>query len=466
MARYDLVVIGSGPAGEKGASQAAYFGKKVALVEKAKVLGGAAANAGTLSSKTLRETALYLSGFRQRGLYGVEMTLDHRVSVKDLLFRERVVKDQERDRVGWNLDRHGVEVVRGAARFLDANRVQVHAPEGDRVLEADKVLIATGSSPFRPPVFPFEHPRVHDSDELVDLAAIPKRMAVVGGGVIGCEYACMFQALGVQVTLVEGKEKLLTFLDTEIADALTARMKAMGIALQKPDSVAKCEVGEGDAPIRLTLKSGGTLEVDQVLVAAGRTGNTASLGLEAVGLKPNGRGCLEVNEHFQTAVPTIYAAGDVIGFPALASTSMEQARIAVVHAFDLKYKTALAPVLPFGIYTIPEVSMAGATEQELQEKKVPYVAGRTSYGMNARGQIIGDQTGLLKLLFEPEHMKLLGVHLIGEQATELIHIGLTALLAGGTADLFIQTCFNYPTLSETYKYATYDALGARAKAGK
>jgi NAD(P) transhydrogenase len=330
------------------------------------------------------------------------------------------------------------------------------------VLETDRVLIATGSTPFRPPVFPFGHPRIHDSDELVDLEVIPRRMAVVGGGVIGCEYACMFQALGVQVTLVEGKERLLTFLDTEIADALTSRMQDMGVVLQKPDSVVKCEAGEG--PIQLSLKSGGTVEVDQVLVAAGRSGSTAALGLDAVGLKANPRGCLEVNEHFQTAVPTIYAAGDVIGFPALASTSMEQARIAVVHAFDLKYKTSLAPVLPFGIYTIPEVSMAGATEQELQEKKVPYVAGRTSYGMNARGQIIGDQRGLLKLLFEPEQMKLLGVHVIGEQATELIHIGLTALLAGGTADLFIQTCFNYPTLSEMYKYATYDALGARAKA--
>jgi NAD(P) transhydrogenase len=462
VARYDLVVIGSGPAGEKGATQAAYFGKKVALVEKAKVLGGAAANSGTISSKTLRETALYLSGFRQRGLFGVEVTLNRSVTVKDLLFRERVVKDHERDRVAWNLERHGVEVVRGQARFLDAGRVAVQALEGERVLEADRVLIATGSSPFRPPTFDFQHPRIHDSDELVNLDAIPQRMAVVGGGVIGCEYACMFQALGVQVTLVEGKERLLTFLDTEIADALVARMQAMGVRFQKPDQVVRCDAGEG--PITLSLKSGAALEVDQVLVAAGRNGNTATLGLEAVRLKPNPRGCLEVNEHFQTAVPSLYAAGDVIGFPALASTSMEQARIAVVHAFDLKYKTALAPVLPFGIFTIPEVSMAGATEQELQEKKVPYVAGRTSFGMNARGLIIGDGSGMLKLLFEPEQMKLLGVHVIGEQATELVHIGLTALLAGGTADLFIQTCFNYPTLSETYKYAAYDALGARAKA--
>ncbi|HVE84509.1 MAG TPA: Si-specific NAD(P)(+) transhydrogenase [Myxococcales bacterium] len=463
MARYDLVVIGSGPAGEKGATQAAYFGKKVALVEKARALGGAAANAGTISSKTLRETALYLSGFRQRGLYGVNMKLDHTVTVRDLLFRERVVKDRERDRVGWNLQRHGVDVVRGEARFVDAHRLAVRAPEGESVLETEHVLIATGSSPARPATFPFESDRVHDSDELVNLEAIPRRMAVVGGGVIGCEYACMFQALGVEVTLVEGRERMLGFLDTEVSDKLVERMQAMGIQLRKPDQVERCDAPAGE-PIRLQLKSSGVLEVDQVLVAAGRSGNTASLALEAVGLKPNVRGHLEVNDRFQTAVPTIYAAGDVIGFPALASTSMEQARIAVVHAFDLKYKTSLAPVLPYGIYTIPEVSMAGATEQELQEKKVPYVAGRASFGMNARGQIIGDDSGMLKLLFDREHMKLLGVHVIGETATELVHVGLTALLQGATADLFIQTCFNYPTLSETYKYAAYDALGARAKA--
>jgi len=462
VARYDLVVIGSGPAGEKGATQAAYFGKKVALVERSPVLGGAAANAGTISSKTLRETALYLSGFRQRGLYGVEMTLDHRVTVKDLLFRERVVKDHERNRVSWNLDRHGIDVVHGAARFLDAHRVAVQAQEGERVLETERVLIATGSSPVRPACFPFGHPRVHDSDELVNLDAIPQRMAVVGGGVIGCEYACTFQALGVQVSLVEGREQLLTFLDAEISEALTQRLKEMGIRLLMPDSVVQCDAGEG--PIRVQLKSGQSLEVDQVLVASGRRGNTATLGLEAVGLKATERGHLEVNGHFQTPVPTIYAAGDVIGFPALASTSMEQARIAVVHAFDLKYKTALAPILPYGIYTIPEVSMAGATERQLQETGVPYVAGRTSFGLNARGQIVGDERGMLKLLFDREHMKLLGVHVIGEQATELVHIGLTGLLQGATADLFIQTCFNYPTLSETYKYAAYDALGARAKA--
>jgi NAD(P) transhydrogenase len=281
----------------------------------------------------------------------------------------------------------------------------------------------------------------------------------VGGGVIGCEYACMFRALGVQVTLIDPKDRLLSFLDDEIASALTERMSAMGIFMRKPDTVEECRADESGVVMK--LKSGATLEVDQVLVASGRSGNTGSLNLEAVGLKAGKRGHLTVNERYQTGVPNIYAAGDVIGFPALASTSMEQGRIAVVHAFDLKYKTALAPVLPYGIYTIPEVSMAGATEQELAEKKVPYVVGRTSFGMNARGQIIGDTTGMLKLIYEPQQMKLLGVHVMGEQATELVHIGLTALLQGATADLFIQTCFNYPTLSETYKYATYDALGRR-----
>ena len=286
-------------------------------------------------------------------------------------------------------------------------------------------------------------------------------MLVVGGGVIGCEYACMFAALGIRVTLLEGRAQLLTFLDPEVADLLTRNMIEMGVNIRFSETVTS--VQPGPEQIQATLASGSRLSVDTILVAAGRSGNTDKLNLSFVGLSANKRGVIEVNEHYQTAVPNIYAAGDVIGFPALAATSMEQARVAMVHAFDLKYKSRVAPFLPYGIYTIPECSMAGATEESLTKESVSFVAGKAQYSANARGQIIGARNGFLKLLFAADSMKLLGVHAIGEQATELVHIGLIALQTNATADLFIETCFNYPTLGELYKYATYDALGRRAK---
>jgi NAD(P) transhydrogenase len=325
-------------------------------------------------------------------------------------------------------------------------------------LKADFFLIATGSRPHRPANFPFQDPRVFDSDTILGIRDIPKSMLVSGGGVIGCEYACLFSALGVKVTLVEGRDRLLGFLDFEISDALTASMAKMGIDLLLNESI---EGVEAAGSLNVKLKSGKTMEVGTLLAASGRSGNTGGMNLEAIGVQPSSRGQLEVNSHYQTAVPHIYAAGDVIGFPALASTSMEQARVAMVHAFDLKYKTGVAHILPYGIYTIPECSAAGETEETLRQKKIPYVAGRARYSQNARGQIAGDRDGFLKLLFREDDMKLLGVGVIGEQASELVHVGLTALLAESTADLFIQMCFNYPTLSEMYKYATYDALGRR-----
>jgi len=459
---FDLIVIGSGPAGEKGAAQAAYFGKRVALVEREPVLGGAAANTGTLPSKTLRETALYLSGFRQRGLYGVNMSIKERVTARDFLFRERLVRQTEQKRIQANLDRHKVTVHRGGAAFVDAHTVAVTSAEGAAIrLTADFILIATGSHPYRPAVFPFTDPRVYDSDTILNLHDIPREMLVVGGGVIGCEYACMFAALGVRVTLLEGRDRLLTFLDPEIAQALTRSMIEMGVDVRFGESVAAVEAAP--ALLRATLASGARTEADTILVAAGRTGNTDQLDLAAAGLTAAKRGLLEVNAHYQTAVPHIYAAGDVVGFPALAATSMEQARVAMVHAFDLKYKTRVAPILPYGIYTIPECSMAGETEESLARQGRAFIVGVAHYHDNARGQIIGVRNGFLKLLFAPDTMKLLGVHAIGEQATELVHVGLIALQTGATADLFIETCFNYPTLGELYKYATYDALGRRAK---
>ena len=458
---YDLVVIGSGPAGEKGAAQAAYFGKQVALIEKEPVLGGAAANTGTLPSKTLRETALYLSGFRQRGLHAVHFSLKEQLTPRDFLYRERLVVQTERTRIMENLKRHGIDLYTGFASFVDAHTVAVtprHSASAH--LHADKVLIATGSHPFHPANFPFHDSRVYDSDNILNLREIPATMLVAGGGVIGCEYACMFAALGIKVTLTEGRDRLLGFLDAEVSHALADGMKGLGVELHMNDSIESIATGE---QLTAKLKSGKVLQTHALLAATGRSGNTENMGLEAIGLAPDSRGNLKVNAAYQTAVPHIYAVGDVVGFPALAATSMEQARVAMVHAFDLKYKSGVAHILPYGIYTIPEVSMAGETEESLVKSGVPFIAGRARYAQNARGQIIGDKDGFLKLLFRQADMKLLGVVVIGEQASELVHVGLTALLMEAGADLFIQTCFNYPTLSELYKYATYDALGKRGK---
>lgn len=458
---YDLVVIGSGPAGEKGAAQAAYFGKSVALIEKDLALGGAAANTGTLPSKTLRELALYLSGFRQRGLYGIEFRMKERVSARDFLYRERLVVQSERSRIADNLKKHRVDLYRGRASFVDPHTIAIQPDRADAVqIRGSVILIATGSHPYRPNNLPFHDARVYDSDTILNIHDLPPTILVAGGGVIGCEYACMFSALGIKVSLVEGRERLLAFMDAEITQTLTTAMREMGVDLHLADTIEQIDLAE---TFRARLKSGKTLTADAILAATGRVGNTESLALTNAGIKATARGNIEVNDRYQTPVPHIYAVGDVIGFPALASTSMEQARVAMVHAFDLRYKTQVAPILPYGIYTIPECSMAGAAEEELTKKGIPFVAGRARYSANARGQIIGDDLGFLKLLFHADDMRLLGVHIIGEQASELVHIGLMALNTGSGADLFIQTCFNYPTLSEIYKYATYDALGQRAK---
>jgi NAD(P) transhydrogenase len=459
--KYDLIVIGSGPAGEKGAAQAAYFGKRVALIEKEHVLGGAAANTGTLPSKTLRESALYLSGFRQRGLYGINFSLKDQVTARDFLYRERLVVQSERTRIADNLKRHHVDLYTGFASFEDSHTISIapaHSPPA--LIQGEIILIATGSHPHHPSNLPFHDARVYDSDSILNLHDIPPAMLIAGGGVIGCEYACMFSALGIKVSLVEGRDRLLGFMDAEVAHTLANSMKAMGIDMHMPDAIEKVVA---DDLIKVHLKSGKVLRVNTVLAATGRTGNTQRLGLEKIGIQPSPRGNLDVNEHYQTMLPHIYAVGDVIGFPALASTSMEQARVAMVHAFDLKYKNTLAHILPYGIYTIPECSMAGETEDSLTKKQIPYVIGKAHSSTNARGQIIGDKDGFLKLIFQEDDMKLLGVHVIGEQASELVHVGLTALLMGANADLFIQTCYNYPTLTEMYKYATYDALGQKAK---
>ena len=455
---YDLIVIGSGPAGEKGAAQAAYFGKKVALVERCKVFGGAAANTGTLPSKTLRETALMLSGLKARKLHGLDLSIRRECTVKDFLHHEKQVVYAEQSRVEKNMSRHGVDVYYGTGQFKNANVMEIYTDDEITSISGEKILIATGSSPFRPDNFPRFHPSIYDSDTILSLQRIPNKMVVIGAGVIGCEYACTFAALGVEVHLVNGRDHLLTFLDEEIQTALKDSMKSLGVNFLTPERVAEC-ITKSDNEVVLTMESGKVIACDTVLLACGRQSNTDALKLGLAGVEVGERGLLSVNEFYQTNVKHIYAAGDVIGFPALASTSMEQARFAMDHAFNLGYKKQVAPIPAYGIYTIPEVSMAGYTESQLNERNVDYVCGKAYYNQNARGMIVGDEHGLLKLLFETKTMKLVGVHVIGESASELIHAGLIALMSGANHELFISTCFNYPTLSELYKYATYDAMG-------
>jgi NAD(P) transhydrogenase len=479
---YDLIVIGSGPAGESAATVAALFGKRVAMIEKSPLLGGASTNTGTLPSKTLRETALAISGLRARDLYGVDLSLRREATVADFMFHQRRVTASERKRIERNLARDGVALYRGIASFVDQHTIQVVPQElhettrllGDTgeppparedktvLLRGDYVLIATGSSPIQPPGFPFGHPRVLDSDEILQLERLPRSLAVVGAGVIGSEYASTFAALGVAVWIVDGRDELMPFLDREVSQALADAMnRKLGIEFLWKKRVTAC-LAQDIGDITLEFDTGGRLCVDAVLIAAGRASNTIALNLAAAGVEASARGLLAVDTHYRTSIPHIYAAGDVIGFPALASTSMEQARVAMCHAFGQGYKTALASLLPTGIYTIPEVSMIGSTEEQLKAEKIDYVVGRASYSQCARGEIIGDETGFLKLLFRRDDMKLVGVHVIGELASEVVHIGVVAMLSESTAELFNRSCFNFPTLGELYKTATYDAMIKRA----
>lgn len=455
---FDLVVIGSGPAGEKGAAQAAYFGKRVAVIESSTNLGGAGVNTGTVPSKTLRESALYFSGLRQRGLYGIDYSLREGLTVQGFMHRKDAVVSAERLKIASNLAAHKIELVHGTAQFEDPHTVRtVDARGGARLVRGEVMLIATGSKPHRPPEIPFDDKSIFDSDSILAMDRIPKSMIVVGGGVIGCEYASIFTALGVEVTLVDGRERLLPFLDGEISELLRERLSSLGLRLCFQERLkATDRVASG---VRMTLASGKVVQAETALFAAGRRGAVDGLGLERAGLGINSRGNLDVNDRYQTHVQHIYAAGDVIGFPALASTSMEQGRVAMCHAFGFPYKQRLASQLPMGIYTIPEISAVGETAESCEIKKIGYAVGRAKYANNARGQIIGDSTGLLKLIFRTDNKQLLGVQIFGENATELIHLGMTVLESGGAIDMFIDLVFNFPTLSELYKYAAYDGLG-------
>jgi NAD(P) transhydrogenase len=460
---FDLIVIGSGPAGEKGAAQAAYFGKRVCLVERAPRPGGAAVNTGTIPSKALRETALYFSGLRQRGLYGVDYSVKENITVADFMFRERTVIEAEWKLIDDNLKRHGIEQIRGSARIVDGHTVEVtRYGEESRALTGDFILVATGSHPQQPDGVVVDGEVVVDSDTLLTLEKIPAQMIVIGGGVIGCEYACTFAAMGVHVTIINSRSRLLAHLDPEVSDALRQQMTSrLGIQVVLDAEVTSIVREEGRGHVGLA--GGSTLSADCILYSAGRLGCISDLGLEAIGVKTNNRHYVLVDDHYRTSVPSVYAAGDVIGFPALASTSMEQARVAVCHAFDLKYKQKVSTVLPYGVWTIPEIATVGETPDQLTTRGVEFEVGRATFHTNPRGQIIGDTEGFVKLLFSPQDQRLLGVSVVGEGACELIHIGMGCLANEGTLDYFIQSVFNYPALADAYKYAAYDGLQAIAR---
>jgi NAD(P) transhydrogenase len=460
---FDLVVIGAGPAGEKGAAQAAYFGKRVCMIERAPKPGGAAVNTGTIPSKTLRETALYFSGLRQRGLYGVDYTVKRDITIADFMYRERAVIESAWAVIDENIKRHRITQIQGSARFLDAQTVEVtRFGEEPHLVSGQATLIATGSHPQRPQGFAVDGSVIVDSDTLLTLEKIPTTMIVIGGGVIGCEYACIFAALGVRVTIVNSRARLLGHLDAEVSDALRQQMTSrLGITVHGNTEVQKVVVDGARAHV--TIGDGLELSADCVLFSAGRLGNTDGLGLREIGVATNARAYVQVDANYHTGVGAIYAAGDVIGFPALASTSMEQARVAVCHAFDLRYKQQVATVLPYGVWTVPEIATVGETEEQLRARGQEYEVGRSSFRINPRGQIIGDVEGFVKIIFDPGDQRILGVSIVGEGACELIHVGMACMSFQGTLDFFIQSVFNYPALCDAYKYAAYDGLQALAR---
>ena len=458
--RYDLIVIGSGPAGEKAAVKAAYFGFRVALVERSQAMGGAGANTGTLPSTALKESALFYSGKYDTGLYGADRQLSGHASIKDFMYRKATVVEASSEEVRENLQRHHVDVYKGHGHFSDAHHVVVDAPGTDPImLSAANIVVATGTYPFHPAEIPFDGRRVHDSDTILELARLPRSLCIVGAGVIGCEYATMFAAMGTKVYLVNQTKDILGFVDQEISGALVDQMKADGIEVLLGASLDSVRPPEADdAGVAVSLGDGTELSVDMFLFAAGRSGCTDGLGLGTAGINRGKRQTIVVNQHYQTNVPHIYAVGDVIGFPALASTSMDQGRVAVSHMFQINDYDSLPKVLPFGIYTIPEVSMVGITEEQAQESGLEYFVGRAHHARMARGMIMGTKAGLMKLIIRRGDSVIVGVHLIGQWSSELIHYGMTLVNDRKSIMQVTSTVFNYPTLHELYKYACYDAL--------
>jgi NAD(P) transhydrogenase len=458
---FDLVVIGSGPAGKRAAIQGAKLEKRVAIVERTTVLGGVSVNLGTIPSKTLREAALELSGYRSREFYGASYTVKQKITMQDLLVRTDKVIQHEIDVTRHQLMRNGVEVISATASFSGPDMLRLDYVDGStsRTIRAQSIVIACGTETTRDSHVPFDGTHIFTSDDVLKLDRLPRTLAVVGAGVIGCEYASIFAALGVRVTLIDKRNRLLPFVDAEIADMLCYHLRENRATLRLGESVHNLEIAESETGprVRLHMDSGKTVIAEKALYSVGRTGATATLKLENAGLRTDDRGRLVVDEQFRTSVPHIYAVGDVIGFPSLASTSMEQGRLSVCHHFGIKAHSVPA-LFPYGIYSVPEISMVGRTEQELTDEGVAYEIGKAHYREIARGQIIGDVTGLLKLIFHSETRKLLGVHIIGDGASELIHIGQAVLSFEGTIDYFVNTVFNYPTLAECYKVAAFDGI--------
>lgn len=452
---FDLVVLGCGPAGERAAIQAARAGRSVAVIEKARVLGGARVNWGTIPSKTLRESALYVYALTRQRLHGIRCELPEEITVADFMHRERIVVQRELEIVNEALDHYRIDVFKGTARLVDPHTVAVWSQgEPERLISGAFVIIATGSSPSRPADVPFDRESVFDSDTILSLPRMPRSMVVLGAGVVGIEYASIFAALGLKVRLIDTRDRLLPYLDREIVGLLGRELAELGITLSHEDRYELIERLPGSPPrVRMTTKKGEAMTAEVLLYAVGRDGNSRNIGLETLGIVPNAYGLLSVNEYFQTIHPHVYAVGDVIGYPALASTSMEQGRRAVRHAFGLAGPSARTDVLPFAIYSIPEVSYIGETEEALKARGARYVVGRGAYAMNARGQIIGDVQGMLKLLFSVETERLLGVHIIGNSAAELVHVGEAWMKMGATANDIADSIYNYPTLGDLYRHA-------------
>jgi NAD(P) transhydrogenase len=461
MDKYDIIVIGSGPAGQRAAIQAAKFGKKAALVEKMEVIGGAAINTGTIPSKTMREAVLHLSGFYYQSIYGVNYRVKEQITMADLSFRAQHVIKTEIDVTRAQLSRNGIEVLNGLASFTGPNGLRVSGVRGQADYQAEKVIIATGTKPASSPLVPFNNRNIINSDQILQMPQIPKTMIVVGGGVIGVEYTCMFATLGVRVTLIEKRPRLLEFADSEMVEALCYHLRDRRVTLRLNEEVESVEETP-DNGVVANLKSKKKVAGEALLYAVGRQGNVDELNLGAAGLDADSRGRIPVDADYRTKQPHIFAVGDVIGFPSLGSVSMEQGRIAAASAFGMPIHSDPAHY-PYGIFTIPEISFIGKTEEQLTDAGVAYEVGIAYFREIARGQIRGDTTGRLKLIFNPDTKELLGVHIIGEGASELLHIGQAVFALKGTVEYFVDTVFNYPTLAECYKTAAFNGLNKLTK---
>lgn len=459
MREFDLVVIGSGPAGEKAAVKAAYHGHSVLVIEKNKVVGGAGTNTGTLPSKTLKETSLYYSGFYDKGLFGVDKQLERAAESKDFFFRKNHATEEQNKWIEANFKLHGIELSYGTASFVDEHTIEIDGGEKELV-SGKNIIIATGSHPFQPPGIPFDGKCIHDSDTILNIDQIPRSLVIVGAGVIGCEYATIFGVMGCQVKLINSRGEILTFLDHEIRDQLIAQFAEDGIELVLNSRVEDVELLPDwcDNAVQAKLTNGDKIEADMFLYAAGRRGSSGGLNLDALKIETGDRGQILVDEDYRTRVPHIFAVGDVIGFPALASTSMEQGRIAATHALGLETIEKVPAQFPFGIYTIPEMSAYGMTEQEAKQKGVEYRVGRAHYQNMPRGRIMGVDEGMLKLLFEAKTQRIIGVHIFGKIATELVHYGMSLIDNEETLGDIIGRVYNSPTLHELYKYAAYNGL--------